>query len=269
MMNKTLFALIISGLLLASDIALAKPGSGISVNRPDSRTLATQRKVDELYVDGEYERAFFIYRNELAPIGDKYAQYMIGYLYHTGKGVIENHVAASAWYQLAAERGTREFIVVRDQLNRSMTSEQIRDSESLYQELRMQFSDLAVLMAAIKRDHSKLQQKTGSRIHSDASPVAVIDVRRGRTLSGSDYHRSIHDQLVDGLTRLKQLGDFEALDTNPENLNVSELERQVSRAPTTRRVSHRYSGRAPGFPEILQVAADPSPDRRGTTSESS
>lgn len=215
------------GLCQVPQLALAKQGSGISVNRPDSRTMATQRKVDDLYIAGEYERAFFIYRNELAPIGDKYAQYMIGYLFHTGKGVPENHVAALAWYQVAAERGTPEFADVRDQLSRSMTSEQLRDADALYEELRMEFSDLAVLMAAIKRDHGKLQTKTGSRINSDASPISIIDARSGRTMSGNDYHRNAREQLVDSLTRLKQLGDFEELETNPDNINLSDLERQV------------------------------------------
>jgi hypothetical protein len=226
-MTKTLIAVLVSGLLLASELALAQQGSGISVNRPDSRTLATQRKVDDLYVAGEYERAFFIYRNELAPIGDKYAQYMIGYLYHTGKGVPENLVAASAWYQLAAERGTPEFAAVRDQLARSMTSEQNRDADALYEQLRMEFSDLAVLMAAIKRDYRKLRMKTGSRIGGESGPVAVIDARSGRTLSGNDYRSTLRDQLADSLARLKRLGDFEELDTNPDTLNLNELEREV------------------------------------------
>ncbi len=219
--------MLVSGLMLASGLALAQQGSGISVNRPDSRTLATQRKVDDLYMAGEYERAFFIYRNELAPIGDKYAQYMIGYLYQTGKGVLENQVAALSWYRLAAERGTPEFAAVRDQLSRSMSSEQIRDADALYEELRMEFSDLAVLMSAIKRDHGKLQAKTGSRISGETGPVAIIDARSGRTLSGNDYRRTIRDQLSDSLVRLKRLGDFEDLDTNPDTLNVGELERRV------------------------------------------
>ena len=225
-LNRSAVALLLA--VLVSDIAFsAQRGSGISVSRPDSRTLATQRKVDDLFVAGEYERAFFIYRNELAPIGDKYAQYMVGYLYHTGQGVPENHVAASAWYQLAAERGTREFAEVRDQLTRNLSREQIRDSDELYSELRVEFSDLAILMAAIKRDHTKLGSRTGSRVNSDASPVSVIDARSGRTLSSSNYHGSIREQLKDSLVRLKQLGDFEELETDPEKININELERKV------------------------------------------
>ncbi len=186
-----------------------------------------QRKVDDLFVAGEYERAFFIYHNELAVIGDKYAQYMVGYLYHMGLGVPENLVAASAWYQLAAERGTREFAEVRDQLTRSLTSEQIRDSDALYGELRMEFSDLAILLANIKRDHGKLRQMTGSRIGSEANQVSIVDPRSGRMTSSVTYRDSIRDQLEDNLIRLKQLGEFKEFETNPEKINLGELERKV------------------------------------------
>ena len=46
-----------------------------------------QDRVDELYERGKYDRAYLIYRDELALAGDKYAQYMVGFMYLTGKGV--------------------------------------------------------------------------------------------------------------------------------------------------------------------------------------
>ncbi|HNP63041.1 MAG TPA: hypothetical protein PKH39_03845, partial [Woeseiaceae bacterium] len=67
----------------------------------------------------------------------------------------------------------------------------------------------------------------GSRISGETGPVAIIDARSGRTLSGNDYRRTIREQLSDSLVRIKRLGDFEDLDTNPETLNVGELERKV------------------------------------------
>ena len=51
---------------------------------PDRRTLKTQEIVDVLFEKGEYERALFIYHKELAPLGDKYAQYMVGYMHLAG-----------------------------------------------------------------------------------------------------------------------------------------------------------------------------------------
>ena len=68
----------------------------------DRATLRTQERVEELYVSEAYERAYFIYRNELAPKGDKYAQYMIGYMHFAGTGVPEDPAKALAWYRFAA-----------------------------------------------------------------------------------------------------------------------------------------------------------------------
>ena len=84
--------------------AAQDPGSFPSVPIT-SKTLQVQQQAEEVFERTDYKRAFFIYRNELAPIGDKYGQYMVGYMYLTGKGVEEDIVAASAWYRLAAERG--------------------------------------------------------------------------------------------------------------------------------------------------------------------
>ena len=74
----------LSTIVLLASIALmttpveAQRSAGLSTDAPDSRTLGLQRKVDELYERGEFDRAYFIYRNDLAPVGDKYAQYMVG-----------------------------------------------------------------------------------------------------------------------------------------------------------------------------------------------
>ena len=66
----------------------------------DSRTLAMQERVEELYVAGNFDRAFFIYENELAPIGDKYAQYMVGFMHLNAQAVPQNKARALAWYRL-------------------------------------------------------------------------------------------------------------------------------------------------------------------------
>ncbi len=145
---------------------------------PDSRTLTVQRKVDELFERGDYERAYFIYRNELAPAGDKYAQYMIGYMHLMGMGAAEDPGAAFAWYRLAAERGTAEFAAVRDQLGRDLDASQRRRADALYPELRREYSDLVVLLAAIKRDLRELKAKSGSRLAGRTNPMTVVDSRR-------------------------------------------------------------------------------------------
>ncbi len=214
-------------LLLASGFAIAQKSSGLSVDLPESRTMATQRRVDELFDAGNYKRAFFLYRNELAPLGDKYAQYMVGYMYLSGKGIDEDYVAASAWYRLAAERGTREFIAVRDQLTRNLTDEQIFRSDALYSKLRREYCDLVILLSFIKRDVSELQIKTGTRVNSRSSPILIVETRIGRVRTGFDYYSGIRDKLEDRLRLLKEVGDFQDLEIDPDHVNVHELERRV------------------------------------------
>ena len=194
---------------------------------PNTRTIATQDKVDALFDAGDFERAFFIYRNELAPIGDKYAQYMVGYMYLTGMGVEEDTVLASAWYRLAAERGTPEFVAVRDRLLRNMNEEEMRRSDIEYVQVRTDYCDLAVLLSSVKLNIIEVEARTGSRIKSESTPVTVIEARSGRVQSRAEYNGRLRKQLEDRLKLMQEIGEFEDLDTDPERINLHELERKV------------------------------------------
>jgi hypothetical protein len=190
--------------------------------------MAVQEKVDQLFDAGEYERAFFIYRNELAPLGDKYAQYMVGYMYQAGLGIDEDPVSAAAWYQLAAERGTREFVVVRDRYMHVMDPAAAAQSRDLYRELRLKYSDLAVLLSSIKRNVKDLQGRTGSRVRSQSSPVTVIESRSSRFSStGSDYYGNIREELEARVGLLKEIGDFQDIEADADRINIHDLERRV------------------------------------------
>lgn len=189
--------------------------------------MAVQEKVERIFNAGEYERAFFIYRNELAPLGDKYAQYMVGFMYHTGLGTAEDNISAAAWYQLAAERDTREFVVVRDRLLHVMDQDDADLSREMYRELRLRYCDLAVVLSSIKRNVKDLQGRTGSRVGSQSSPVVVIESGTSRFSSGSDYYANIEEELEARVRLLKEIGEFEDLETDPNRINIHDLERRV------------------------------------------
>ena len=70
----------------------------------NKRTLSTQERVEKMYEAGEYNRALLIYEKDLAPLGDKYAQYMVGYMHLNAKGIPQDKVTALAWYRSAASR---------------------------------------------------------------------------------------------------------------------------------------------------------------------
>ena len=117
-----------------------------------TRTMRTQAKAESLYQRGDYKRAHFIYSSDLARQGDKYAQYMTGYMYLMGLGVEADPVKASAWYRIAAERRAPEFVTVRDQVLRTLNDEQRTRSDELYVELRKEYSDLLIIMELLVED---------------------------------------------------------------------------------------------------------------------
>ena len=138
----------------------------------DARTMRVLEQAEEVYERADYKRAFFIYRKELAPMGDKYGQYMVGFMYRAGQGVEEDQVAASAWYRLAAERGTPEFVGARDEVMQSLDEGQRSESDSQFVELRKRYGDLILLTRAIREDHQLLQSKSGST--GDAGEGSMI-----------------------------------------------------------------------------------------------
>lgn len=206
----------------------AQRASVLSADLPDSRTLAIQTKVDDLFDAGEFKRAYFLYRNELVPLGDKYAQYMVGYMLLSGMGVEEDDIAASAWYRLAAERHTPEFVAVRDQLMRGMSDEEMRRSDILYLDLRRKFCDLAVVLASIKRNRQELEPRTGSRLKNRSSSLTVIETSAGgRSRSGADFYGRIHRRLLNRVQLLLETGEFPELGDDPTQIDLDVLERLV------------------------------------------
>jgi hypothetical protein len=152
-------ALVFSILLLASSLAGAQSFPGQS---PDKQFIKYQQKANSLFEDGQYERAMTVYRGDLAPVGDKYAQYMIGYMYFSGSGVPQEQIIASAWYRLAAERGDESYVQVRDSLVPLLNDAQRQRSDKIFMELRSELGDAALLMNLLREDIEFLQKRQKS-----------------------------------------------------------------------------------------------------------
>jgi TPR repeat protein len=127
--------------------------------KPDRRIITMQEKVDTLFEKGDYERAYFIYREELVPLGDKYAQYMVGYMTLVGKGVPGDLIAGSAWYRLAAERGDSAFVQSSNEVLRLLNEEQRKLSDQRYLELRREYSDVMIVANLIEKDLDALDSR--------------------------------------------------------------------------------------------------------------
>jgi hypothetical protein len=198
------------------------PGSAV-----DSRTMRIQKRVEELFEQGDYQRAHFIYRNELAPIGDKYAQYMVGYMYLTGTGVDEDPTLASAWYRLAAERSYKEFINERDEILRAFSEVDLIRSDNLYLQLRRQYSDVVLLLPLIEADIDSMKTRTGSRLSGGGGSVMIVDARSGSSISGDQFFGQIRRRTTARLKFMAQQLGRPDLNTDPDDVNVNELKLMV------------------------------------------
>ncbi len=204
------------------------PGSAI-----DTRTMRIQKKVDELYEQGEFQRAHFIYRNELAPIGDKYAQYMVGYMYLTGTGVDEDPLLGSAWYRLAAERNYKGFVDERDQILAAFSDVDLVRSDTLYLQLRRQYSDVVLLLEAVSDDLDVLANSTGSRLSGGGSPVTIFNLRSGSSMSADQYYGQVRNRIEARLKFMARELDMPNLNTDPDLVEVNELEAIVQEFANT------------------------------------
>ena len=216
------------GITLGLLIALAGSAYGQWAEYPtgavDSKTIRSQQKAEKLYERGDYKRALFIYEKELARVGDKYAQYMTGYMYLMGHGTTSDPVLASAWYRLAAERNSPEFVSVRNQLMRTLNEQQRARSDELYIGLRKELSDVVLVMKEMIGDLRRLDARTtGSRLGGSSSPVMIIDPQTGIPISAAHYESRIRDIAQTRLDFLTTRLDIDELDANLSKDQVREL----------------------------------------------
>ena len=183
-----------AGALLMGLATLALCVIGITANAgekfpgqtPDRGVIRTQQKVDELVERGKYDRAMFIYRHELAPLGDKYAQYMIGFMHLAGKGVAEDVATAAAWYRLAAERNQETFVNEYAKLWTLLSDAQKDRADKIYVSLRGELGDAALIANLVEQD---LQNLSG-RIREN--PFSQDTVSR----SNFDRQDSAHERTI-------------------------------------------------------------------------
>lgn len=195
----------------------------------DAPTLRLQAKADNLYRKGHWERAHFIYVNELAAKGDKYSQYMAGYMCMHGKGVERDKIRASAWYRLAAERDGPEFVAIRDQTLEAMSEEERLASDALFVELRQRYSDLVLMLDDIEEEREAMNETpTGSRLSGGSSAITVIDAATGDTIARSEYLRRLEKRMQARLDYLAGRIGSDALDPDMSDGEFGELRGRVA-----------------------------------------
>jgi hypothetical protein len=213
-----------SCLVLAGEAYKQFPGAPL-----DERTLHTQERVEELYEQGEYSRALMIFVEDLAPKGDKYAQYTIGYMHLHGQGVPQNNARALAWYRLAAERGAPALVQARDSLSAKLTAAEIAESSRIFADLWKTMGDNRILLDLILDDISTLKARTGTRIPGAASgPLTVIDMS-GTGAANERFYQEVGERLQTRLTYLKTNVEIIDIDMSNRDPVVQGLEDDMKR----------------------------------------
>jgi len=191
---KILFFLIVLG--QAPGVAAQQTAGNLSIDL-NARTLSVQAKAEELFNRQDYRRAYGIYLNDLAPIGDKYAQYMLGFMTLSGLGVEPDPVLASAWYRLAAERGApEEFVAIRDDLLSQFDAADRARSDEIYLGLRRKYCDLVISMREVRDAFDdRSQMRTGSLLGGQSSAITIIAPNEGSNLSGDEFLRRLERRM--------------------------------------------------------------------------
>ena len=168
---------------------------GFPGGAPSRSVIKSQEKADSYFAKGEFGKAMSIYRDDLASVGDKYSQYMIGYMYLAGKGVQEDAIVASAWYRLAAQRENAQYVRICDGLLALFNDEQLSRSDQLYIGLRRDMGDLMLVQRQVREDIQILRRRTASEL------FLQVEMKRG----SSRYQRDEFDEAV---TRMESLLEF-------------------------------------------------------------
>jgi hypothetical protein len=214
--------------ICASPIALAQDYRQFPGAPMDSRMLKIQERVEELFSSGEYDRALFIYERELAPQGDKYAQYMAGFMHLTGKGVKENPAVALAWYRLAAERGEHPFVKARDALQATLEPAQLEQSAILFAELWQRYGDRRLMLDLIKSDIEILRRDDGRRsIEPDSTFNIAVGYSGSKTSDG--YYRRVRSRLLERLQYLGSTADADDAGIAADDSALRKLESEIRR----------------------------------------
>ena len=211
--------------ILLCGATLAFAGDGFPGKAPDNSLIKTQQKADKLYHKGDFDRAMFIYRDELAPIGDKFAQYMVGFMHYRGQGREADAVVASAWYRLAAERGEEKFVRVRDALLGLLNAEQRARSDAIYAELRSEMGDLVLISRLVNDDISILRQRYGNNLGP------ILQAERDRLYFGRNVseYQIVVNRLAERVDYLVEMTEADSAASEQERERVRTLEKAARR----------------------------------------
>jgi hypothetical protein len=89
----------------------------------------------DAYTKKDYRTAMEEFK-PLAEQGNADAQFMLGYMYASGKGVLQDYIQAHVWFNLSAAQGVEKAAASRDRTAQVMTPQQIAEAQKIAREWR-------------------------------------------------------------------------------------------------------------------------------------
>lgn len=196
----------------------------------DNRTLRVQERVEEIYVSGDHDRALLIYERELAPIGDKYAQYMVGFMHLYGEGTEEDPVEALAWYSLAAERGEKPLVKARDELAGKLASDQRGAAYERFAQLWAHYGDGRLLLKLVREDIDELKRRRlpgGDGITDPRTRVTFAAGYAGSEGAADPRTRRYRERALERLEYIETYASAENAGIEPNDARARQLEEEA------------------------------------------
>lgn len=128
-----------------------------------SRIDELREQADQHYQNADYHKARKDY-DDLAEMGDKFAQYRLSVIHLEGLGVPENVVEAFAWSALAAEADHKALKQYRDTVWELVPGEHRKKAKSRAKRLSGRYGDLALARKHKRTLTKNLRSCTGSRL---------------------------------------------------------------------------------------------------------
>ncbi len=135
----------------------------------ETRDVAVaKRAAEEAYRQKQYEAAFAIYRDDLAPMGDAYAQYMVGIMLLQGQGTEANVTLGAAWLHLAATRsGNADLVRTRDDVFSQLPPATRGEVMALSGDLEIDFGDCGATRHLLALEEDAMAAGTSERRAGD------------------------------------------------------------------------------------------------------
>ncbi len=130
-----------------------------------------QQRADIAYAHGQDRRAWGLYQ-QLAAVGDKFAQFRIATMYEDGRHASRDPVQAHSWAALAAETGRMEFRHYQASLRAQLDPQQLAMSDSITKELISNNGIFNQAVAALELLQKGVSRCTGSRVGSRCDSVS-------------------------------------------------------------------------------------------------